>query len=702
MILEGEGLDQNASCIFLANEDEVIDIFSIESDVSRASVPKFVTIELQGNDNGRLRVDAALVDGGAMVSAMDKGLFEKVKNQITGWEPSVRRLRMANGVIVPATAQWRGKVLLQGEEVEGVLQVFDSGGGWDVLLGKPLLKAFGAVHDFADDSVVVRKRVSEVFQKGLGKQVSICEVEDDDEKLADIRVQIPPEEKARTSDGGSERSQTPRFRDVENPFSSWDKLTPLPISFSDLPFNGDDPSFKTQKEKHERLWEEERERHEEDRVLRRIAENIVQRRKDEYKTKRKEEDIRVAERLERQKEKAEEETKQNVDKERRTAREFWKTHGAKWRFHFTCRKGAFTPVRGQKGIPMHMSAEKRRRRSVGKKRYQKCRRRKSAMRSNSVGGSNAPPSRGVSNAKQVPISNIVNPDIIVDPGEVSIMDEDATRSSSVGGSNAPPSRGVFTTVHMPTPNIVNPSVLVDSNNIIPICIIDKDAIPSGLGSDIFPDALDSARGSGIFTRNNGKGGAFKPERVEEILRQVKLGSQLTPEQHTRAADLIREYADCFALTVGEVCHVPGAVHKLDVPDDATFSRKIHQRPLTPPQKAYMHGKIDELLAAGVIEQCDPSEVKCVSPTTLAKKAHEGGGLAVEELQHRLNDQCVEAGLPPCFELPPRPVPRSVSADKIPKAQKWRICQNFNEVNKVTKIAPMPQGIFVLSSVYFQC
>ncbi|KAF9061829.1 hypothetical protein BDP27DRAFT_1428524 [Rhodocollybia butyracea] len=340
--LSGEGLDQNASCIFLANEDEVIDIFSIESDVSRASVPKFVTIELQGKDNRRLRVDAALVDGGAMVSAMDKGLFEKVKNQITGWEPSVRRLCMANGVIVPATAQWREKVLLQGEEVEGFLQVFDSGGGWDVLLGKPLLKAFGAVHDFADDSVVVRKRVSEVFQKGLGKQVSICEVEDDDEKLADIRVQIPPEEKARTSDGGSERSQTPRFRDIY-----------LSMEMTQV--------SKLKKEKHECLWEEERERHEEDRVLRRIAENIVQRRKDEYKTKRKEEDIWGAERLERQKEKAEEETKQNVDKERRTAREFWKTHGAKWRFRFTCRKGAFTPVRAQKGIPMHMSAEKRRR-----------------------------------------------------------------------------------------------------------------------------------------------------------------------------------------------------------------------------------------------------------------------------------------------------------------------------------------------------
>ncbi|KAE9387340.1 hypothetical protein BT96DRAFT_766500, partial [Gymnopus androsaceus JB14] len=91
-------------------------------------------------------------------------------------------------------------------------------------------------------------------------------------------------------------------------------------------------------------------------------------------------------------------------------------------------------------------------------------------------------------------------------------------------------------------------------------------------------------------------------RVEEVLRQVKIGNQLTLEQKLRATALIREYADCFALSVGEVCQIPGATHKLNIPKDATFRKKVHQKPLTPPQKEYMHGKIDELLAAGIIEQ----------------------------------------------------------------------------------------------------
>ncbi|KAJ3831926.1 hypothetical protein F5878DRAFT_509274, partial [Lentinula raphanica] len=103
----------------------------------------------------RLRVNA-LVDGGAMVAAMDKCYYERVKDTIGGWERSTKRLRMANGSVVSAVAQWRGKVGLQGETVEGILQVFDSGGSWEILLGKPLLHALGAVHDFRDDSLRVQ------------------------------------------------------------------------------------------------------------------------------------------------------------------------------------------------------------------------------------------------------------------------------------------------------------------------------------------------------------------------------------------------------------------------------------------------------------------------------------------------------------------------------------------------------------------
>ena len=100
--------------------------------------------------------------------------------------------------------------------------------------------------------------------------------------------------------------------------------------------------------------------------------------------------------------------------------------------------------------------------------------------------------------------------------------------------------------------------------------------------------------------------------------------------------------------------------------------------------------IDTMLKAGIIEQCLPDQVKCVSPTTLAQKVHTSLGLTLEELQHQINDECITHGYKASFNLPPRaqPTPDDKSSKK---AQKWRICQNFSQINKVTKIAPMPQG-----------
>ncbi|KAJ3715340.1 hypothetical protein C8R42DRAFT_553992, partial [Lentinula raphanica] len=89
------------------------------------------------------------------VAAMDRGCYERVKEKIKGWESSDKLLRMANGTVVSAIAQWRGRVKFQDKVVEGVLQVFDSGGSWEVLLGKPLLHRLGAVHDFRNDSLSV-------------------------------------------------------------------------------------------------------------------------------------------------------------------------------------------------------------------------------------------------------------------------------------------------------------------------------------------------------------------------------------------------------------------------------------------------------------------------------------------------------------------------------------------------------------------
>ena len=181
---------------------------------------------------------------------------------------------------------------------------------------------------------------------------------------------------------------------------------------------------------------------------------------------------------------------------------------------------------------------------------------------------------------------------------------------------------------------------------------------------------------------------FKPERVDEVLRLVTIGNDLSPDERQKVQDLVRSFADIFALSVSEVKVVDNTTHRLDIPTDTTFPMKVHQRPLTPPQRRYLYDSIDTMQEAGVIEACKPEDVKCISPTTLAQKAHQGKGHSLTELQHRVNDECITNGMEPRFDLPPRTTPTPNDDAQEPK---WRICQNFAQVNKITKVAPMPQG-----------
>ena len=183
---------------------------------------------------------------------------------------------------------------------------------------------------------------------------------------------------------------------------------------------------------------------------------------------------------------------------------------------------------------------------------------------------------------------------------------------------------------------------------------------------------------------------WKKERVDEILKQVKIGPDLTKGERERVQNFITEWADIFALSVNEVKQVDNAVHYLDIPPGTKFSTKTGQKPLTPPQRKYLYDSIDTMLKAGIIEQCLPDQVKCVSPTTLAQKTHSNSGLNLEELQHRVNDQCTANGFDTAFNLPPRSTP-TPDDEQDKDEPKWRICQNFSQINKVTKIAPMPQG-----------
>ena len=60
---------------------------------------------------------------------------------------------MANGLIIPSEAVWKGAMVLGGVTFEGKFKVFNSKGGWAFLFGKLLMQAACATHDFETDIV---------------------------------------------------------------------------------------------------------------------------------------------------------------------------------------------------------------------------------------------------------------------------------------------------------------------------------------------------------------------------------------------------------------------------------------------------------------------------------------------------------------------------------------------------------------------
>ena len=402
---------------------QVCDLYAVggarAADETEEEAKPFVhEVRLLGPNGEKVRV-RAIFDDGAMIGAMCVTIYEKVKHRLQGWRPSQRVLRMANGVLVKSQATWTGTIDLNGVRAQGTLEVFDSGGGWSFLFGKPMLKAFKANHDYERDTIQVR----------------------DDKKTAELENDI-------------------------------------------------DSAYYASRES---------------------------------KTKPKTAD--------------------------------WKQH--------------------------------------------------------------------------------------------------------------------------------------QSNQAVePVLVVGDEHTEYQLGpewAEVVPDELEEE--TDTFTRQSDP---FSQKRVNALLKAITIGEDLSEEQREKVRKLIAMYADCFALSVKEVILARDATLDLNIPEGTQLPVKARQRTFTPPQRRYLHKKVLEMLGAGIIERADPSKVKCVSPTTLGQKQHEGAGLTLEELQRKVNEECEAAGLGPHFQVA-KTEERADQGKNTDREQKWRICQDFREVNRHSKVAPMPQG-----------
>ncbi|KIJ49050.1 hypothetical protein M422DRAFT_161820 [Sphaerobolus stellatus SS14] len=76
---------------------------------------------------------------------------------------------------------------------------------------------------------------------------------------------------------------------------------------------------------------------------------------------------------------------------------------------------------------------------------------------------------------------------------------------------------------------------------------------------------------------------FSDERVSKILSAVKIGESITSSQRKHIENLIREFADTFALSLSEVKPNQHTEHHINVPPDARLPRTERKptQPLTP-------------------------------------------------------------------------------------------------------------------------
>lgn len=87
---------------------------------------------------------------------------------------------------------------------------------------------------------------------------------------------------------------------------------------------------------------------------------------------------------------------------------------------------------------------------------------------------------------------------------------------------------------------------------------------------------------------------FKPARFQRLLELIEIGDDLTTSKRQETIALIVESADIFAVSVAEVTPLKGAILRLQIPEGAIFSKKVHQCSLKAPERDYYYPRLDEL------------------------------------------------------------------------------------------------------------
>lgn len=111
---------------------------------------KWVTLHTQGQPEITAR---GTVDAGSQANVIDAALWAANQVVLGPLEPSKTLLRVADGKASKCLGRWTGQIVLAHSTLCTVFEVFDSGGAFEVLLGKPWLTQVSATQSFTDDTL---------------------------------------------------------------------------------------------------------------------------------------------------------------------------------------------------------------------------------------------------------------------------------------------------------------------------------------------------------------------------------------------------------------------------------------------------------------------------------------------------------------------------------------------------------------------
>lgn len=90
-----------------------------------------------------------------MRNCISKKRWEHYGHCLTPLEPSKTWIKVANGSRIAPLGCWTGTVKVGKVSAPSSFEIFDCGNDFDVILGKPWLKAVKAIHDYSTDKITI-------------------------------------------------------------------------------------------------------------------------------------------------------------------------------------------------------------------------------------------------------------------------------------------------------------------------------------------------------------------------------------------------------------------------------------------------------------------------------------------------------------------------------------------------------------------